>query len=264
MTVTACGHFCVCFTRITLGSISSRGRSRDRGAVISVFVIGMLYMGDWVLRGAQECAWATSYMTSKRDVPGPEHSPNSVAPEASFLATIRLHSAGRIQYVISLRLTAAPCEYSYWTHFAFRKLWFWNVNLCLISQPEKWQSQEWVSASSQPPFPGEGFVKTLVRKMRMVKVEMSHSRSWDIPLTIFHHLGTELREEGAVLQVIQLFLQYLRADAFNSFGLPRQQMWHFFHEMGEKKEKKSHSVLSDFRQICPPGLAGFACIVAAV
>lgn len=220
--------------------------------------------GSWVLRGAQEGAWVTSCVTGKREVPGPEHSPNSVAPESTFLATVRLHSARCIQYVVSLKLTAAPSEYSYWTNFAFKKLWFCNGNLCLIRQPEEWQSQEWVSASSQPPFPGEGFVKSLVRKMQMVKVEMSHSGSWDTPPHQIPPLGDRVNGRRAVLQVIQLFLQYLRADAFNSFGLPSQQMWHFFHERGEKKAKESHSVLGDFRQICPPDLASFACIVATL
>lgn len=48
---------------------------------------------------------------------------------------------------------------------------------CVSSASQRSDSQEWVSASSQPPFPGEGFVKSLVRKMQMVKVEMSHSGS---------------------------------------------------------------------------------------
>ena len=173
-------------------------------------------------------------------------------PLSRFLAAVIPHYATQhlpwaacIRCVMSLMLTAAPREYSYWTNFTFKNLWFRNVNLCHISQPEKWQSQERVSAFSQSPFPGWGFVKSLVEKMQMVRVEMSHSRSWDQPPTqpIFHHLGTELMEEGAVLQVIQLPLQYLRAvdAAFSSFGLPWQQMWHFLNEEKKERKKKNHT-----------------------
>lgn len=57
----------------------------------------------------------------------------------------------------------------------------------------------------------------------MVEVEVSHSGSLDQEtLPQFHYSGTELMEEGDVLQVIQIFLQYLRAlhAVFSSFWLP--------------------------------------------
>lgn len=69
--------------------------------------------------------------------------PNSVAPE-SFLSryyTALCYTAptmGRVHpCVMSLMLAAAPREYSYWANFTFKNLWFRNVNLCHISQPEK-------------------------------------------------------------------------------------------------------------------------------
>lgn len=46
VTVTVCGHFCVCFTCITSGSVSSIGQSRDRGAAISIAGITVLYTGE--------------------------------------------------------------------------------------------------------------------------------------------------------------------------------------------------------------------------
>lgn len=46
--------------------------------------------------------------------------------------------------------------------------------------------------------------------MQVVKVEVNHSGSFKREtLPRCHDLGTELVEEGAVLQVIQIFLQYL-------------------------------------------------------
>lgn len=47
MTVTVCRHFCVYFTCITLGSISSIAQSHDRGAVIiSVVEITVSHTGE--------------------------------------------------------------------------------------------------------------------------------------------------------------------------------------------------------------------------
>lgn len=90
VTVTVCGHF-VCMLYM---HHQQKVRQSVIEALLSPLLASLCYIrGNWVLRGTWECAWATSYMASKREVPGPEHSPNSVAPESVFLATIRLYSA---------------------------------------------------------------------------------------------------------------------------------------------------------------------------
>lgn len=143
------------------------------------------------------------------------------------------------------------------------------VNLCHINQPE---GDSFRSGSLSCPSPlvlAGTLLKPLVGNMQMIKVEMSHSGSlnWET-LPIFHYLGTEQMEEGAVLQVIQLFLQYLRAlDAiFSSFWLPWQQMQHFFHKEKKKKKKgtEAYLVLSDIRKICFPDLASLSFMVVTL
>lgn len=146
------------------------------GVPLSSLLSSLCYIWvNWGLRGARALSWVTSYVTSKKRSSRTRTWPLTVWPLSRFLAAIIPHYAtqhlpwaGCIRCVMSLMLAAAPREYSYWTNFTFKNLWFRNVNLCHISQPEKWQSQEWVSAFSQSPFPGWGFVKSLVEKMQMV------------------------------------------------------------------------------------------------
>ena len=74
-------------------------------------------------------------------------------------------------------------------------------------------------------------------------------------------------EEGAVLQVIQIFLQYLSSTCcLQLFSVAMAADVTFFNEGGKmKKGKEPCLVLSDLRKkTCSPDLSSFACIVVTL
>lgn len=169
--------------------------------------------------------------------------------------------AGYFECVLLLFFTVGLYENSYWTSTVLKILS--HVYLLIHVTSERWQCQEQVFFFPQPSFPSKDFAEA---SREDADGESGNESFWELrsrskvpstPLLNLHlsrflHLGTELMERGTVLQVIQLFLQCVRAlDVIFNFGeLSWQQMWHLFHEGIKRRKEENHTCSSAILEKC--------------